>query len=480
MIIIITIINWRKIMTFVAREEQLSELNEMYNSPSFEMAVIYGRRRVGKTALIKKFIENKPAIYVQGIEATAELNLKYLSDAIMDFQNPQRLNKNFSFGDFRDAFAQVQDLASMQKEKLIFVMDEYPYFAESDRSISSILQYVIDHIYSEYNNVMLILCGSSMSFMEHQVLGYKSPLYGRKTGQFKIRPFDIFDCKKILNRVSDNDLLAYYGITGGIPQYLTFVNQDLTVEENIRRLFLRANAPLQNEPNILLQEELRKPRTYFSILVAIANGKSKPNDIAQAIGVASTSLNPYINNLIDLDILIKKQPIFEKGNRKSVYAFRDESFKFWFKFIAGEQDQIALGRIDGVLEGIMKELPRYLGPVFEQASQDWLWKQKDLPFSPKEIKSWWGPNPVRKRQEEIDVVAVNYDETQAIVGECKWRSADKLSHEMIDTLIERSELLPKIHQRFLYFFTREITNDFLKYAKARNVRVIEYHDFFRK
>lgn len=463
---------------FIGRKTELKNLNHMYQSNRFEMAVIYGRRRVGKTSIIKQFIKDKPAIYVQGVEATAETNLRFLSNAILDFEEPKRNNRQKSFYDFKEAFEEVQDIADKQDEKLIFIMDEYPYFAESAGEISSVLQYEIDHLFKEKNNIMLILCGSSMSFMEHQVLGYKSPLYGRKTGQFKIRPFDIFNTKKMLPKVNNDDLLAYYGITDGIPQYLSFVNQDLSIAENIQKMFLNQNAPLQDEPNVLLQEELRKPATYFSILNALAHGKNKSSQISQAIGMSNgSSISAYLNNLIDLEIIERKQPIFENNVRKAIYAFKDNMFKFWFKFIAEAQDQIALERTRGVLLGIMDELSRFLGPMFEQASRDWLWQQDDLPFYPKKISSWWGNNPIKHRQEEIDVVASNHDDSEAIVGECKWRNADKLNHEMIDTLITRAALLPKVEKTYLYFFVKESTDNFKKYAKERNVRVVEYQNF---
>lgn len=462
---------------FVGRSRELKGLDSLYNSDRFEMAVIYGRRRVGKTSLIRKFIENKPAIYVQGVEATSELNLRYLSDAIKDFENPNRINKNAIFADYREAFSQVQDIANMRHEKIILVLDEYPYFAQADRSISSILQYVIDHVYKQFNNIMLILCGSSMSFMEHQVLGYKSPLYGRRTAQFKIRPFDIFDTRKMLDRVSISDLLGYYGITGGIPQYLSFIDQQKSVAENIKQLFLQENAPLQNEPNILMQEELRKPASYYSILTAIASGHTKSNDIAQSAGIKA-AIGPYLNNLIELGIVVRKQSILEKSSRKYIYTFKDNMFRFWFRFVSDRQDQIAMGRVEGVLESIMQEFPRFLGSIFEQVCIQWLWQNKDLPFEPKEIKSWWGTNPVLKKQEEIDVVAINYDDSQAIVGECKWRNKDKLNHEMIDKLIQRSALLPKITQRYYYFFAKEVTSNFVDYASQRNVKVIPYSTFF--
>lgn len=468
---------------FVARERELKNLEEMYDSSKFEMAVIYGRRRVGKTALIKEFIKDKPAIYIQGIEATKELNLQYLSDAIMDFANPIQIPTSFSFRDFKDAFAAVENIANQQNKKIIFVMDEFPYFAESAPEISSLLQYAIDHIYKEYNNIMLILCGSSMSFMEHQVLGYKSPLYGRRTGQFKIRPFNIFDTKKMLPQVNDEDLLAYYGITGGVPQYLSFIDQKLSVAENIQKLFLKQNAPLQNETNILLQEELRKPATYYSILVAIANGDSKANKIYQAIGLKSSSqLSPYLSKLMELEIIERKAPILEKNKKRSIYVIKDEMFKFWFKFISGEQDQIALGRTKAVLEAIMHELPRFLGPIFEQASIEWMWKEENLAFDPREIKNWWGYNPLLKRQEEVDLVAVNFDNSEAMIGECKWKSAKKLTSEMLTTLQRRADLVAqdvKVNVVGLYFFAKEADADFLNAASKRGIKVIEYSSFFK-
>lgn len=464
---------------FVARTSEISELNEMYHSNNFEMAVIYGRRRVGKTSLIKHFIKDKPAIYVQGIEATKELNLRYLSDAIMNFDNPDQNSSGINFDDFKSAFEYVQNIANHSKQKLVFVLDEFPYFAETAPEISSLLQYVIDHIYKEHNNIMLILCGSSMSFMEHQVLGHKSPLYGRRTGQFKIRPFNIFDTKKMLANTKNEDILAYYGITGGIPQYLSFINEDLTVMQNIKRMFLRENAPLQDETNILLQEELRKPATYYSILVAIANGKTKSNQISQAIGFDNPSkLSPYLAKLIELDIIEHKAPIFEKGMRKAIYVFKDTMFNFWFKFISGHQDQIALNRIDGILKLIEKEMPRFLGPIFEKACIDWLWKNHDLPIEPKEIKNWWGYNPVLKRQDEIDIVATNFEDTEAVVAECKWRNANKLNVEMLKTLILRAQLLPKTKKHYFYFFVKEANSDFIKRAKLSEIKVISYNDLF--
>ena len=297
-----------------------------------------------------------------------------------------------------------------------------------------------------------------MSFMEHQVLGYKSPLYGRRTGQFKIRPFNILDTKKMLPEINNEDLLAYYGITGGVPQYLAFIDQKLSVAENIQKLFLDLNAPLQNE--------------------------TKANKIYQAIGLKSSSqLSPYLNKLMELKIIERKVPILEENKKKSIYVVKDEMFNFWFKFISGQQDQIALGRTKAVLEAIMQELPRFLSPVFERASIDWMWQEKDLAIEPREIRNWWGYNPVLKRQEEVDVVAVNFDNSQAIVGECKWKNTTKLTPEMLTTLEQRAILVSQavnVKVVALYFFVKKADSSFLAEAKKRGIKVIEFDSFFAK
>lgn len=461
---------------FVGRTNELNALEEKYQSKQFEMIVMYGRRRVGKTALISEFIKNKSAIYYQGIESTAEMNLHNLSEKINSFKN--RIGNASTYSNFESAFIEVQNIANQMSQKLIFVIDEYPFLAQSEKSVSSVLQYVIDHVYKKYNNVMLILCGSSMSFMERQVLGYKSPLYGRKTGQLKLLPFDLFESKKILVGVMKEDLLGYYGITGGIPQYLAYIDPKLSLRENIKKMFFTSIAPLRDEPNVLMQEEMRNPATYNAILKTIADGTNHFNDIAQATGISTSSLAPYLKNLIDISVIEKKQPIFDKNNRRAYYWINDGLFRFWFRFVNGEQDLIVRGETDRLLDYIMSEMPRFLGPVFEQASGDWLWKQHDLPIGIRTISQWWGSNPAKRREEEIDIVAPDFANNQAIIGECKWRSADKVKPKMIDTLIERSYLVPKIKRRYLYFFVKEATDGFMDYAHEKNVKVIDYRSFF--
>lgn len=466
---------------FVARNHELNRLKKLYQSSSFQMAIIYGRRRVGKTSLIREFIKDKPAIYSQGIQTVAQQNLNLFSEDISTFVKHNTQNEGIDhFINYRDAFTYIQTIANQMKQKLILVLDEYPYFAESNPAISSELQYAIDHLYKQNNNIMLILCGSSMSFMEHQVLGVKSPLYGRKTAQFKIKPFNLFDTKKMLPKINNDDLLAYYGITGGVPQYLAGIDQSLSLKENLKELFLYPDSILYNEPNIFLKQEFNHPEVYFAILTAIAQGKSKFNEIFTASGLKNNSnLTPYLSDLLELGIITKKEPIFAKTNRKKVYLVKDGLFRFWFQFIATEQSAINSGRINAVLTKIIDQLPDFLGPTFEEVSKQWLWQEENLPLEPRTIESWWGNNPIRKRQEEIDIVAPNFDDTEAIIGECKWRKSSNLNPAMINLLQERALLVPKISKSYLFFFAKEANQDFLTYARNYGVQVILYKSFFK-
>lgn len=467
---------------FVAREHELKRLNKLYRSSSFQMAVIYGRRRVGKTSLIRKFIKDKPAIYSQGIQTIARQNLNLFSEDVSSFvKRNTNLPELKHFATYRDVFTYIQTIANQINDKLVLVLDEYPYFAESSHEISSELQSVIDNLYKQNNNIMIILCGSSMSFMENQVLGIKSPLYGRRTAQFKIRPFNLFDTKKLLPDIKNDDLLVYYGITGGVPQYLVGIDQKLNLEENLEELFLYPDSILYNEPNILLKQELNNPEVYFAILTAIAKGKSKFNEIFVASGLNNNSnLTTYLTDLINLGIITTKEPIFNRNKRKKVYLIKDGLFRFWFQFIATEQSAINSGRIKALKTRILDQLPYFLGPTFEDTSKQWLWQTKKLPLEPRAIESWWGNNPLRKRQDEIDIVAPNYNDTEAIIGECKWHNANNLNDSMIDLLQERAYLVPKISKSYLYFFAKEANQEFIDYAKNHNVHVVLYKDFFNK
>ena len=264
---------------FIGREKELNALDKLYQSDKFEFAVIYGRRRVGKTSLINYFINDKQSIYFMGVESNAKQNLENFSKSIIEFSSG--IQTETSFASFQAALEYVFQLA--QKERIILTIDEYPYVARSSKSLASTLQLLIDK-YKDTSRLMLILCGSSMSYMEDQVLAYKSPLYGRRTAQMKILPFDFEETCQYFHNASDEDKAILYGVVGGTPQYFLQMDDNLSVEENIKNTYLNPVSFLYEEPLNLLKQEVREPAIYTAIISAIATGHTRMSEISSKVG----------------------------------------------------------------------------------------------------------------------------------------------------------------------------------------------------
>ena len=251
-----------------------------------------------------------------------------------------------------------------EKKRIILVIDEYPYIAKASRSLASTLQSLIDKN-KDNSKLFLILYGSSMSFMENHVLAYKAPLYGRRTAQFKLLPFDFFESQKYFENFSDIDMAIVYGIVGGIPQYLLQMNDSLSLEENIKRCFLDPSSTLFEEPNKLLKQEVREPAIYNAIIAAIATGGTKLSEISSKVGVETSACSAYIKNLISLGIVKKETPFSEASKRKTLYKIDDNLFRFWYRFIPDSIASINRGLTDSVYKRIYPNINGYMGVVFE-------------------------------------------------------------------------------------------------------------------
>ena len=315
-------------MRFIGREYELKELNEEYNKGNFALSVIYGRRRVGKTYLIKEFLKDKKGYYFVALESNALINLSLLSMAV--YKACGNLKGLPDFLDFESAFRYLFEYA--KENRIVFVIDEYPYLAQTTEYISSLLQKLIDE-YRDNSKLFLILCGSSMSFMENQVLAYKSPLYGRRTSQLKINPFNYLDAAKFVENYSYKEKAIVYGLTGGIAEYLTFFDDNVELKTNIINNFLKTSGRLFEEPTNLLKQELRQPKTYNDILFAIAGGASKLNEIATKLNMQTGGLTHYINSLVELGIVAKKTPVLDRKNKRPIYVIKDTMFRFWYYFV---------------------------------------------------------------------------------------------------------------------------------------------------
>ncbi len=456
---------------FYGREKELKKLNQMYNSDKFEFAVFYGRRRVGKTTLIKEFCKDKNAIYFVAREAVGEINLRNFSNDVLKTQKSQ-ITPNTYFSDWENAFDHVYSIS--KEKRTILVIDEYPYLAQSYTPISSIIQAHIDAKLKD-SKLFLILCGSSMSFMEYQVLGYKSPLYGRRTAQFRILPFSFFDSVSFLDNFNKEEKAVIYGITSGIPEYLTKIRNDLTLKENIITLYLDDSGALYEEPSNLIKQELREPSTYNGIIEAIANGATRLNEIASKNHMESNKCAKYLSALIALGIIKKEKPVTETVSKKSIYLLNDQMFRFWYRFVFKNMSLIVSGYGDSVYESIVKpQINDFMGLVFEDISKQYLLKQldKNAPFLFGNIGKWWGNNPKLKRQEEIDIMS--FRDNNALFGECKWTN-EPVGATVLHDLIEKSEIFHYTNKYYYLFAKKGFTRGCREVAaRADNVVLEEF------
>lgn len=458
---------------FIGRNKELNAFDKLYQSDQFEFVVIYGRRRVGKTALINQFIGDKKAIYFMGIESNEKQNLENFSKSILEFNSG--MQAEISFASFQAALEYVFMLA--QKERIILAIDEYPYVARSSKSLASTLQLLVDK-YKDTSKLMLILCGSSMSYMEDDVLAYKAPLYGRRTAQMKILPFDFEESCHYFHYLSDEDKALIYGIVGGTPQYLLQMSDKLSVEENIKNTYLNPTSFLYEEPINLLKQEVREPAIYTAIITAIATGHSRMSEISTTVGEDTSVCSNYLKNLINLGIIRKETPYGEKASKKSIYSIEDNMFYFWYRFVLDNTSVIARGAADMVYKRIEPQLSNYMGRIFEEICMQYLWKQLLIGNTPIEFVSlgrWWGNDPIQKTQTEIDIMG-EQDSESALFAECKWRN-EKVDLDILETLIHRSKLFHYTKVYYYLFSKSGFTKGCIKKTKdLGNVTLVSYAD----
>jgi len=457
---------------FIGREKELERLNKLYNSEQFQFVVMYGRRRVGKTSLLSEFVKNKPHIFFVAEEYSKDRALMDFSKLIHEFFELEGLSPFLGWSEAFNFLVQ-----RIQMKRIVLVIDEYPYLVSSDRSISSILQNEIDHRLLN-TRLFLIICGSSMSFMEKDILSYKSPLYGRKTSELKVDPFDFFESCSFIPNYSYEEKVMSYGVLGGIPQYLKYFSDNKSIKENLLDVVLNKGSVLYEEPKNILKQELREPMVYNTIIEAIATGSSKMNEIVTKTKINSDKCSKYISSLIDLKIIEKDYPIGEKMGRKGIYRLSDNLFKFWYRFIfhnigLTEQDESEF-LYDSIIDADWSE---YIGKnIFECICKQYLWKcnkKRLLPFVFSNIGRWWGNNPEKKRQEEIDIVAVN-NKCEALFCECKWKN-EQIGTSILEDLKEKSKLLSKyLPQKYILFSKAGFTNILIE--KAMNDESLELVD----
>ncbi|KAB8288007.1 ATPase [Bifidobacterium ramosum] len=456
---------------FVGRERELTALGRMWKHEDFQMMVMYGRRRIGKTALLDAFSEDKRTLYFTARQQTSLANLRDFSRVIYAFFGMPASLPSFSL--WQDAFDFIKErLAKTSGGRVLFVFDEFPYAAASEPSLASTLQIAIDHQLAG-TNMMMVLCGSNEGFMESEVLGRKSPLYGRRTGQMRITAFDAFDTALMLPNASPVDVVRYYATFGGTPYYLKQIRPELSYEQNVTELLFDISGLLYEEPLMLMRQELRDPAAYNSVMNAIGAGANRQNDIASRAGLsAASSVSKYLTVLADLGLVERRVPFGDDSarSRKGLWTIRDPFFAFWYRFVSPHSPEVENG--DGDLaaqaEVFGPALDTYVGQIFEDVCRQWLIRANRrglLPFMASRFGKWWGNDPKMRQQTDIDVVAANPESRTVLLGECKWKESLNVA-QTIETLRSRANLIPGYDHRAFALFLK--TDELAEIARNRN------------
>ncbi len=436
---------------FYCRDEELRKMNARYDEGDFECIIMYGRRRVGKTTIINEFCKDKPNIFFSALNSTGQENLEALSKAIMTYERPDMLETPV-FHDFDAALNEITLLSN--ENRIVFVIDEYPYLAKAKPSISAMLQHIIDHKW-QHSKLFMILCGSSMSFMEEQVLGQESPLYGRRTAQFKIEPLNYKETALFNPKLNLEDNALIYGITGGIPHYINKLNVKKNIDDALLTNLFDKSGYLYEEPSNLLKQELREPAVYNAIIKAIAQGATHLNEIVSRVGDSSGTCTSYIKTLIDLGIVKKETPVTEKTGKKTIYILADNFFRFWYRFVPSNISAIDSGRIQNTYERSIKPyFSDYMGITFEGMCKEYLlYYEDDLPINLNEVGQWWGTDPRSRKQVQIDIVGTPAEGKEYIIGSCKYKN-EKIGVDELELLREYANAFGKGSKYHFYIFSK--------------------------
>lgn len=459
---------------FVDREQEIAFLYRILQrkrpGPA-QLILLYGRRRVGKTALLHHWAEQSelPYTYWVANKEPAALQRRSLFARIMEMPEEQAT----AFDSWPALWEWLAPRLASQ-ERRILILDELPYASENDEAMLSSLQHAWDQ-HLKASQLTLVLCGSHVKTME-SILQQQSPLFGRLTGQWHLKPLPFAALSEFFPDWAVEERVALYAIVGGIPAYLEWLDPDLSLVDNIRDVILSPGSMFMVEPRLLLYDEVREPDTYLSILQAIARGYHAQGEIANACLIGSDTLSYYLSRLQELHMVERRLPVTlttaqRRRSKSGRYHLSDPYFRFYFRFLAPHQ--ASLLRSDETLVHIQSQLRAFVGVAFEKLAQQWVaTRPEDLPFIPDAIGAHWS------RGVQVDVVAVNWQSKDILLGECKWGDND-ISRKVVRELIERKG--PRLQKKmgadwtmhYAYFARRGFTNAARAEAQAHGASLVD-------
>jgi len=434
---------------FVDRKDELKFLQKEYERNGASFVVIYGRRRVGKTELIKEFSKFRKSIYFLATQEDEEQLRRSFQKVVYKVTKAPVL-KPENVLDWEDIFLVASSFFS---EKIVIAIDEFQNIVLANPSFPSILQKIWDNVLKD-RNVMLILCGSLISMMHESTLAYSSPLYGRRTGQIKLKPISFTHYKEFFKEdTGEMTLLKYFAVTGGVPKYIELVDLSKDVYEMIRDNILEKNSFLFEEPFFLLERDLKETGSYFSILKTISLGNRRLSLIAAKSGIKQQSLSYYLKVLSDMDIVKREVPVTEKNpekSKKGLYFIKDYFLDFWFKFVYPNLSFLEMGETEYVMEEIGKYFEeKHVSFVYEDLCREKVKELNSTEFFPlkfEKIGRWWD------KHEEIDIVGTLKGKAK-LFGECKF-TKKLVGLDIYYSLLEKSRKLSDEEDNFFIIFSK--------------------------
>ena len=460
---------------FIDRKNELDFLNREYQKKESSLIILYGRRRIGKTSLIKEFGKDKDMIYLLATEESELQNMDIFKNLVAkNLKNS--LLENTKIDNWEVLFKTIADTPNENKK--IIVIDEFQYLGKINPAFPSVFQRIWDELLKD-ENIMVILCGSLINMMESQVLNYNSPLYGRRTGQIKLKQIPFENYKEFYNKdLKKRELIEKYAVTGGVPKYIESFKTDEDIYSAIRNNIINKQSYLYEEPSFLLQNEVSEVGSYFSIIKSIAAGNRKLGNIASNLSVTPTNLSKYLQTLINLDILEREVPVTEinpEKSKKGQYKIKDNFIAFWFQFIYPNKVFLEIGRENIVLNQIKANfIDNNVSFVYEDVCREEMWELNvngELGMIFDKLGRWWNGN------QEIDIVGINTKGKEIIFGECKYYTNKLMDIDVFYKLKEKAQLVEwkkeDREEKYILFSINGYTEKLIELARTRDDLILK-------
>ncbi len=470
-------------LIFTGRSFELNYLDGQYAEKLGNLCVVYGRRRVGKTRLLTHWLNSRtvPGLYWLASDSSPAALLRSLSHALYGhIHNQQPADPRFSYYDWDELFQEMARLVTDSKQKQVIILDEFTYAIDAYPDLPYKLQAAWDHHLKD-KPIMLLLSGSHVGMMAEGVLASRSPLYGRATGLLKMPPLPFKDVRNLFPNYDVAACIALYSVLGGVPYYLERIDPALSVVENIIQKVMGWSALVQDEPRLLLHDHFSQPGNYLSIIAQVAKSIHSPKEIAKDLDLEPNTVSNYLHTLVKLGLIRREVPAtirHPERSRKSRYEVADPYLRFYYRFLEPQLAHIARGAYQAVWQTIERHWRAFVGThTFEELCREWVYAAAEtghLPFLPQRVGSHWSMS------EQIDVVAVNWDEAIVLYGECKWKHNSSINEREVKKLFQQAEQIHlttrsgnPLAKQFVFFSRSGFTEPAQTLAKSKGAILVD-------